>query len=252
MFRPGSAQKRARASKRSLEEAARDLRHSLLRDAAREGGAALIAMGHTQDDVVETLLMRAIQGSDVHGLRGIPARRGPFLRPLLACSRAQVLAYLDSLGQPWSEDLSNHDTRFLRNRVRHRLLPILDAEFPGFRTGLLALSRKLSLVSDLVRAQGAGLHWTESGGGYTIDASEFAAALPAVRAWSLLKLYDRILPEGRLAQAPVAIPFSRHPRRDPSRGGHDPQGTRRAALPPGPEGLPGALFLPPDTKRDTL
>jgi len=193
---PGECAQRARASKRSLEEAARDLRHSLLREAARESGAAHIALGHTQDDVIETLLMRVMQGSDVHGLRGIPARRGSFLRPMLACARSQVLAYLDDLGQPWHEDLSNRDTRILRNRVRHRLLPILDSEFPGFRTGLLVLSKKLSLVSDLVRAQGAGLHWTESGRGYSIDAREFAAAEPAVRAWSLLRLYDTFSPEG--------------------------------------------------------
>ena len=199
---PGECVQRARASKRSLEETARDLRHSLLRDAARERGAAFIAMGHTQDDVIETLLMRTMQGSDVHGLRGIPARRGPFLRPLLGCSRAQVLAYLDGLGQPWHEDLSNRDSRFLRNRVRHRLLPILDSEFPGFRTGLLVLSRKLSLVSDLVRAQAAGLHWTGSGSGYSIDAREFAAAQPAVRAWSLLRLYDKFSPEGGSRRLP--------------------------------------------------
>ena len=193
---PGECARRARASKRSLEEEARDLRHSLLRAAARECGATFIAMGHTQDDVIETLLMRTLQGSDVHGLRGISARRGPFLRPMLACSRAQVLAYLDGLGQDWREDLSNRDTRFLRNRVRHRLIPILDSEFPGFRTGMTVFARKLSLVSDLVRAEGARLHWTESGSGYTIDAREFTAAQPAVRAWSLLKLYDRFRPEG--------------------------------------------------------
>jgi len=191
---PGECARRARASRRSLEEEARNLRHSLLREAGRGIGAAAIALGHTLDDVIETLLMRVMQGSDIHGLRGIPERRGLFLRPMLGCSRKQVLEYLDSLRQPWCDDPSNRDMSFLRNRVRHRLVPVLDAEFPGFRTGLLVLSRKLTLSGDLVRELGRRLKWRSSGDGFSIDESEFLAAHPAVRMWSLMRLYDRFAP----------------------------------------------------------
>jgi len=200
---PGECARRARASRRSLEEEARNLRHSLLREAGRGIGAAAIALGHTQDDVIETLLMRVMQGSDVHGLRGIPARRGRFLRPMLGCSRREVLQYLVGLRQPWCDDPTNRDTGFLRNRVRHRLVPVLDAEFPGFRTGLLVLSRKLTLSGDLVRELGARLHWTGSLDGFSIDENEFLAAHPAVRMWSLLHLYDRFAPRG----APRRLPW---------------------------------------------
>ncbi len=200
---PGECARRARASRRSLEEEARNLRHSLLRGAAREVGAATIALGHTQDDVIETLLMRVLQGSDVHGLRGIPARRGPFLRPMLGCTRRQVRDYLDSLRQPWCEDLSNQDTSFLRSRVRHLLVPVLDEEFPGFRTGLLVLSRKLALSGDLVRERGLRLHWRRSGEGFSIEAHELLAAHPAVRTWSLLRLYDRFAPR----EGPRRLPW---------------------------------------------
>jgi tRNA(Ile)-lysidine synthase len=200
---PGECARRARASRRSLEEEARNLRHSLLREAGRGVGAAAIALGHTQDDVVETLLMRVLQGSDVHGLRGIPARRGPFLRPMLGCSRKQVLEYLAYLRQPWCDDPSNSDTGFLRNRVRHRLVPVLDAEFPGFRTGLLVLASKLTLAGDLVRELGIRLRWKPSGDGFSIGADEFLAAHPAVRTWSLLRLYDRFGP----CDAPRRLPW---------------------------------------------
>jgi tRNA(Ile)-lysidine synthetase-like protein len=199
---PGECAARARSSGASPEEAARDLRHSLLREAALEAGASVIAVGHTQDDVIETLLMRLLQGSDVHGLRGIPPRRGPFLRPMLRCTRGQVREYLESLGQGWREDPSNRDTTFLRNRVRSRLLPLLEAEFPGFRTSLLLLARKLSLSGDLVRNLADGLKWETDGTGFSIAAARFETAHPAVRAWSLLRLYDRFRPAGSPRRLP--------------------------------------------------
>jgi len=198
----GECARHARAAGASPEEAARDLRHSLLREAGREAGAAAIVLGHTQDDVIETLLMRVLQGSDVHGLRGIPARRGPFLRPMLRCTRAQARDYLDALGQGWREDSSNRETAFLRNRVRSRLLPLLEAEFPGFRKSLLALAGKLSLSGGLVRRLSASLRWEADGPGFSIDSQAFAAAHPAVRAWSLLRLFDRFRPEGSPRRLP--------------------------------------------------
>ncbi|HEY9593282.1 MAG TPA: tRNA lysidine(34) synthetase TilS, partial [Spirochaetia bacterium] len=147
----GECARRARERHASLEEAARDMRHALLRAVAEEEGATIIALGHTEDDDIETLLMRVLSGADVEGLRGIAPRRGPFLRPLLRCSRAEVIAYLRSLGQPWREDATNADTSFLRNRVRRDLVPLLESEFPGFKAGLRALSRKASIAADLVR-----------------------------------------------------------------------------------------------------
>ena len=199
----GACAAAARASGSSPEEAARDLRHRLLREAAEEAGASLIALGHTQDDVVETLLMRLLQGSDVHGLRGIPVLRGPFLRPLLRCSRAEVLQFLVSRGQGWREDSTNRETSLLRNRVRRRLVPILEAEFPGFRKSLVLLSRKLALSTDLVQELARNLDWRCERGGFSIDAGRFEAAHPAVRAWSLLQRFDHFRPPG----APRRLPW---------------------------------------------
>jgi len=160
-------------------------------------------MGHTLDDVVETLLMRVLQGSDPEGLRGIPLRRGPYVRPLLRCTREQVVEYLGSQGQAWREDSSNRDTGFLRNRVRHFLVPVLKKEFPGYVTGLLTLSKKLGHTSDLARAQASLLPWQSEGAGFSIAAETFFAAPVAVRAASLLLLYDRF----RGSASPRRLPW---------------------------------------------
>ncbi len=112
-----------------IEAAARSLRYELLVEAAHHLGARYVATAHTRDDQVETVLFRLLRGSGLRGLAGIPRRRmlSPtvtLVRPLLDCSRAQVLAHLESLGQPWREDSTNATSHFARNRIRRELLPL--------------------------------------------------------------------------------------------------------------------------------
>ena len=188
----GRCRDRARLEGRSLEEVAREARLRLLLAAARRAGASAVALGHTQDDAVETLLMRVIQGSDVGGLAGIAPVRGSFIHPMLRCTRREVIGYLQSLSQPWREDATNQDTTILRNRVRRHLVPVLESHFPGYRSGLLALSTKAALASELVRGQADRMDWAAAPRGFSILRSVFQKAPPAVRAASLLGLYDRI------------------------------------------------------------
>ena len=104
----GVCEKEASVTHRGLEETARMMRHELLREAARESAAVWIALGHTQDDSIETLLMRVLQGSDIQGLAGIPARRDIFIRPLLECTRADVETYLRRIGSALEERLHQY------------------------------------------------------------------------------------------------------------------------------------------------
>jgi tRNA(Ile)-lysidine synthase len=113
---------------RSPEEAARLARHAALARAARAIGASRIALGHTADDQVETVFMRMLEGAGPRGLAGIPARRGRIVRPLLEVDRATVRAHLAAHGLASVDDATNRDTKFLRNRVRHELLPLLTAQ----------------------------------------------------------------------------------------------------------------------------
>jgi tRNA(Ile)-lysidine synthase len=108
-----------------LEAEARRARHAALEARARALGAHRIAMGHTADDQAETVLMRLLQGAGPRGLAGIAPARGPFIRPLLHVRRHELVTHLTSRGFAWVEDATNRDARFLRNRIRHDVLPRL-------------------------------------------------------------------------------------------------------------------------------
>ena len=114
------------ASPTSVSEAGlRDARYAELSALAGD----CIATAHTANDQAETVLMRMIRGTGISGLSGIPDRRGRFVRPLLGMTRKDVLTYLDDLGQEYAIDPTNASLEPLRNRVRHVLLPMLEAEF---------------------------------------------------------------------------------------------------------------------------
>jgi tRNA(Ile)-lysidine synthase len=104
-----------------------------------------IVTAHTFDDRAETVLMRLAQGAGVAGLLALPYRRGRIVRPLLDCTRADVVAYLGELGQAWREDATNLDTSRLRARVRADLLPVLREISPRFDD---ALARTLTVLGD--------------------------------------------------------------------------------------------------------
>ena len=128
-----------------LEQAARRERYAFLRRVRSETGAAAIAVAHTRDDQAETLLIRLLRGAGATGLGGMRPRVGRLVRPMLEVSRAEVLAHLCEQNLPWREDPTNADTRFLRNRVRHELLPYLEARFnPALREGLARTARLLA------------------------------------------------------------------------------------------------------------
>ncbi len=117
-----------------IEAAARQVRYQLLAEAAENLGARFLVTGHTQDDQVETVLFRALRGSGLRGLRGIPGSRPlgeslTLVRPLLGCRREELVELLNSLQQAFRTDGSNQDTRHTRNRLRHDLLPLLRAEY---------------------------------------------------------------------------------------------------------------------------
>jgi len=119
----------ARAEGRSIEDAGREARYRFLEDVAPAG--ALIATAHTADDSAETVLMNLLRGSGLAGVRGIPARRGRVIRPLLAERRATLRELLDAAGIGYRLDPSNEDPAFGRNRIRGDLMPLLEELRPG-------------------------------------------------------------------------------------------------------------------------
>ena len=109
----------------SLEAAARAARYAALETCAARVGADRVALGHTADDQAETVLMRLVQGAGVRGISGIPPVRGRIIRPLIELRRTALEAELRRAELSWAEDPSNRDPKFLRNRIRHELLPLL-------------------------------------------------------------------------------------------------------------------------------
>jgi tRNA(Ile)-lysidine synthase len=142
-----------RRRKLSLEAAAREVRHAFLRETAERLGAAATFLGHTADDQVETFLLRLIRGAGPAGLRGMQLKEGLLCRPLLDVWRADVEAWLRAEGCAWREDASNRDPRFLRNRVRHELLPLLASFNPGVKRVLLREARLLAEDQAAVEAE---------------------------------------------------------------------------------------------------
>lgn len=128
----------------SLEEAARRLRYAWFQQLISQIPLDAIATAHTLDDQAETVLAKIFRGAWTEGLSGIHPvvefPQGKIIRPLLATTRAQVEEFLRALGQPWRTDSSNADTAFTRNRIRHELLPVLDAFNPRLREHLAQMA----------------------------------------------------------------------------------------------------------------
>jgi len=130
----------AAAHKLSLETAARELRYEFFRNRLREANFEKIATAHTVDDQAETVLLKLVRGAGTRGLAGIYPRisvertstnitqEAAIVRPLLGTRRADLIAYLQEIGQDWREDSTNRDLRHTRNRVRHGILARLAEE----------------------------------------------------------------------------------------------------------------------------
>ena len=134
----------ARERRLSLEDAARRLRYRFLRQAARDTGARRICVAHTQDDQAETVLLHLLRGSGLAGLTGMRPLHGDVVRPLLTITRAQTEAYCAARGWEPREDETNRDERYLRNRVRLRLLPAMEAYNPQLRRALARMAATLA------------------------------------------------------------------------------------------------------------
>ena len=117
----------------NIEAAAREVRYAAARRYVRElcaqtgapRTAARICTAHSAADRAETVLMNAIKGSGPAGLSSIPRRRNIVVRPLLDLTHDELVGYLQVHGQPWREDESNEDVSYLRNYVRHRVMPVV-------------------------------------------------------------------------------------------------------------------------------
>ena len=120
----------------SIEMAARELRYSEFERMRKVKGLDAICVAHHQDDAVETLLLNLIRGAGINGLTGMRVKNGHVVRPLLCLTRDEVLAYLDSLEQPYVIDSTNLTDDYARNKVRLGLLPLMEQINPAARENI--------------------------------------------------------------------------------------------------------------------
>jgi tRNA(Ile)-lysidine synthetase-like protein len=136
--------------KGSLQAGARALRYAFLERAAARVGAASIALGHTADDAVEGVVLHLLRGCGVAGLRGMPARRGIFVRPLLGTWRREIDEFLRERSLAPLLDPANEDRRFARVRVRRDLLPELERSRPGIIRRLHAVAMSAAELQEQI------------------------------------------------------------------------------------------------------
>ncbi|KUG05214.1 trna(ile)-lysidine synthetase [hydrocarbon metagenome] len=121
--------KEAADQKKGIEEAARDCRYQYFEELKQELQADYVATAHHRDDQAETILLHMLRGSGIKGLRGILPSHGYLMRPLLGVTRSDIEKYLEENLLSYRMDSSNYDLNFLRNRVRHELIPYLQKEY---------------------------------------------------------------------------------------------------------------------------
>jgi tRNA(Ile)-lysidine synthase len=182
----GEVQGRAKQERLSIEEAARVERYEFLARAAREAGCISVATGHTASDQAETVLMHVLRGTGLSGLGGMgPLTAWPFgvheglslIRPLLKVPREDTAAYCQASGVEPVEDQTNASTVFLRNRVRHELMPSLRTYNPQIEASLVRLAD--SARSDVGYLEGVAKGAIETHDGVVQVSRDLMACWPA-------------------------------------------------------------------------
>jgi tRNA(Ile)-lysidine synthase len=165
----------------SLEHAARLERYEALERLAERLGCEWIATGHTADDQAETVLLNVFRGTGLAGLRGIPPRRDCIVRPLLAQSRAEIVAYLTERRAAFVGDPTNDSREPLRNRVRHELMPFLDDLLGRPAGGTIARLAEAARLEEEALASAQEALWAEARSPQPEKAGSVSLSVEALR-----------------------------------------------------------------------
>ena len=135
----------------SIEMAARDLRYAWFEELRQQLGYDKIAVAHHADDQLETFFINLLRGAGIRGLKGMQPLNGNIIRPLLDKSREEIHQYAIENGIKWREDHTNAETQFLRNKIRHELLPVIDGISKEGRASILKSISHLASENELYR-----------------------------------------------------------------------------------------------------
>jgi tRNA(Ile)-lysidine synthase len=202
----------ARMRRRGLsgESGLRTLRREFLLTAAQRAGAKAIATAHTADDQLETLIMRLLRGTGLTGLAGMCARQGVWIKPMLHATRADIERDLRQHGLSWCEDASNATPAYMRNRVRHAVVPaLLDAlraPAAGAAERRERLARRVAGIAEQLAGAGRVLSrlaeraidraLTPTPAGAALEAGSLARLSPSLRRLALARAWRLLGPAG--------------------------------------------------------
>lgn len=188
-----------------VEEAARELRYAFLERTADEWRCERIATAHTADDNSETILFHLLRGSGAAGLRGIPRERGRIIRPLLDTSREEIERYLLENDIPHVEDSSNASDAYVRNRLRHQVMPVLREMNPRLNAAMGRTALLLDRDETYLNAQAAAF-LAKASDGESLPLSALNALHPAVASRAVRLFWRQSL---SLEQAESVLAFAR-------------------------------------------
>jgi tRNA(Ile)-lysidine synthase len=187
----------ARKEGRSLEDAGRSARYAFFDEVAVSHKAHVVALAHHADDQAETVLLRLLRGAGASGLCAMaPKSAGRYVRPLLSISRRGIETYLRKRGIPWRTDSSNDDVDFLRNRIRHELIPLLSTYNSAISERLTATAHALAADEEFLETATAAafaIHGVKGVDGVTLSVTGVLTEPRAIR----LRLFRRAILQAR-------------------------------------------------------
>jgi tRNA(Ile)-lysidine synthase len=141
----------AKKHKLSIQMAARAIRYQYFDELIKEKKYDFILTAHHLDDTIETFFINLSRSSGLEGLTGIPRQNDTIIRPLLIFDRNEIKTYASQNNLIWREDLSNSETKYLRNKIRHHLIPIINKTFPEFEKSFSNTQLHLIEANNLVK-----------------------------------------------------------------------------------------------------
>lgn len=184
-------------SKRSVEDVAREIRYDIFHEFIEKEHVDYLCVAHNSDDQAETLLMRFLQGSSVAS--GISSVNGKILRPLLNVSRAEIESYLSLANVEFRTDLTNLDTAYFRNRIRHTVVPLLNDKFPQWKKSAISYALRMKEKEDALEFYASkaekflNARVDMASMKVIIDKTKFHSFPVAIRRLVLFRLCDRLL-----------------------------------------------------------
>jgi len=181
-------------NKVNVQIAARELRYAWFAEIMQQNSISTLVTAHHADDNLETFLINLSRGTGIDGLTGIPAKTDTISRPLLAFSREQILSYAKSENLKWVEDSSNSDTKYLRNKIRHEIVPSLKELHPTFLRNFEQTQAYLKSANVILNNHIEILRsriFEESENGFRISINELSGLHPqSTYLYALLKDYN--------------------------------------------------------------